>query len=397
VAINKRNDKDGKVSGYTVQASIPNPGGGRGRRVTVGTYRTHKQAKAAERKALDAILAGTFIEGLPPSPKVFTVADAVDMWFTTKRNSIQSNSAMGYESAIRIYVLPAFGSVNVTVLTHDDVQRQVNAWRDAGMGARLLHRCMMILRASLARQVKNGTIPHNPADGIEKPSARTRKAFTIWTDAEMGRFLAEAERDRLAPFWFFTLLEGMRRSEALGLRWADLHWNAVETSVVATISQTIVPDLSHGGAALIQSRAKTAGSMRSVMLTTPTISVLKTHRDRNRAEREAFGDSWGNHDLICTTTIGTPITPSSVKRDLTALTERAGLPSATTHGLRHMAATLMLKAGVSPALVAQKLGHADIGTTVDRYGHLVVSDQAAANAAVEAAVLRGHAPRMSTE
>jgi site-specific recombinase XerD len=54
-----------------------------------------------------------------------------------------------------------------------------------------------------------------------------------------------------------------------------------------------------------------------------------------------------------------------------------------------MAATVMLKAGVSPALVALKLGHADIGTTVDRYGHLTVTDQRDANAALEAAAARG--------
>ena len=255
----------------------------------------------------------------------------------------------------------------------------------------------MILRVSLARQVKNGTIPHNPAEGIEKPSARTRKAFTIWSDAEIDRFLAEAERDRMAPFWFLTLAEGMRRGEALGLRWSDLRWNADESACVATITQTVVPDLAGGGAALIQPRAKTAGSQRSIMLTESTIAVLKAHRDRQRFERQALAEAWGNHNLICTTSIGTPITPSTVKRNRNALIDRAGVPLLTTHGLRHVAATVMLRNGISPALVASRLGHRNISTTVDRYGHLVVSDQREAAKAMEAAIARGRASRTGTD
>jgi len=121
MAINRRTGNDGKVTGYTVQVSVPNPAGGRGRRYTVGTFRTHKQAKAAERKAMDAIEAGTFDPNPPTPPKTTTVADAVGVWFATKRATIQPNSATGYESAIRLHVLPALGHVDVMALTHDDV------------------------------------------------------------------------------------------------------------------------------------------------------------------------------------------------------------------------------------------------------------------------------------
>jgi integrase len=397
MAISKRMNRAGRVIGYTVVAVVPNPRGGRGTRHVIGTYRTRRLAEDAERKAKDQIQAGTF-QPEPAEPvRVVTVADIVTVWFAAKRNSIQENSATGYESAIRLHVLPAFGDMAASDLTHDDVQRQVSAWRDAGMGARLLHRCVMVLRAALARQVKNGTIPYNVADGLEKPVIRKRgREFAVWTDPQIDRFLAEAERDRLAPFWFLTLIEGMRRGEALGLRWRDLDWNADETGVTATIAQTVVPDLAHGGRALIQDRAKTRSSERPVMLTGDTVAVLIAHRDRQRFARQALPDLWGDHDLIMTTSIGTPITPSSIKRDLRALIERAGVPPVTTHGLRHMAATFMLKAGVSPALVALKLGHADIGTTVDRYGHLTVNDQGAVNAVMEAVAARGRATRAST-
>lgn len=393
MAISKRKDRQGRHVGYQVTVNARDPKTGTTARRVVGSYLRRKDADAAERTAKIAIQNGTFQLEAPEPPRVVTVAEAVDVWFETKKQSIQPNSATGYESAIRLHVVPALGTVPVTELAHDDVQRQVNRWRDAGMGARLLHRCVMVLRASLARQVKNGTIPFNSADGLEKPSARTHREFTIWDEGEIDRFLSEAATDRLAPFWFLTLVEGMRRGEALGLRWRDLHWADDESGATATINQTIIPDLGHGGRALVQGRAKTRGSRRTVMLTAPTVAVLKAHRDRQRFARQALADVWGDHDLVVTTTIGTPVTPSSIKRDLNALIERAGLPPVTTHGLRHMSASLLLKAGVSPALVALKLGHADIGTTVDAYGHFATTDQAAGNAAIEAVIARGRAIR----
>lgn len=396
MAINRRKDRDGKHIGYTVVVGVPDPRTGRTVRRSVGTFLRRKDADTAERKALVAIQNGTFQLTPPEPPKVVTVADAVAIWFATKTQTIQPNSATGYRSAVDNHVVPALGDRDITTLTHDDVQRQVNQWRDDGMGARLLHRCVMVLRAALARQVKNGTIPANVAEGIEKPSARTRKEFTVWTDEQVGVFLAAAEADRLAPLWFLTLLEGMRRGEALGLRWRDLHWNDDESSCVARISQTVVPDLANGGAAIIQDRAKTRGSQRAVLLTAPTIAVLKAHRDRQRFERQKLADVWTANDLIITTTVGTVFSPANVKRSLKTLIDRKSLPPVTVHGLRHMAATAMLKAGVSPALVAQKLGHSDIGTTVDRYGHLTVSDQASANAAIEAAAARGRAIQTET-
>lgn len=397
MAINKRKDQHGKIIGYTVVISVPDPGTGKTVRKSIGTYLRRKDADVAELKAKIQVQDGTFALEPPAPHKTVTVADALDIWFQTKRQTVQANSATGYKSAIDLHVLPAFGSIAVKDLTHDAIQQQVNRWRDDGMGARLLHRCVMVLRASLARQVKNGTIPANAADGIEKPSARTRKAFTIWSDDEAGRFLAVAENHRMAPLWFLALQEGMRLGEALGLRWADLHWSEDESSCVARISQTVVPDLARGGAALIQDRAKTRLSQRAVMLTAPTVAVLKAHRDRQRFERQQLADTWSAGDLILTTTIGSVVTPSTVKRSLNGLIAKAGVPHTTTHGLRHMAATVMLKAGVSPAIVAQKLGHADIGTTVDRYGHLTVSDQTAANAALEAAAVRGRVARTGTD
>lgn len=365
-----------------------------GRKCTVGTYRTEREAKRAEREARNQIDRGTFepkirgqVKPEPEAPRIPTLADVLAVWLETKRTTLQSNTVAVYESAIRLHIGPALGSRDIRDLTHDHLQTQVNAWRDGGMGARLIGRCVVLMSAALDRQVRQGVIPHNPAAGLEKPSQRREKEMLIWTGPQIDAFVREARKEeRYAALWALLLLEGMRRGEALGLRWRDLQWNRDETECVAVVTQTVVSDLANGGGALVQDRTKTLSSRRSVQLTRSTIEILKAHRDRQRFERQRLGDLWPNNDLIVTTGVGTAVIPANVHRNLKALCKRARVPVVTVHGLRHMAATIMLRAGTSPALVAQKLGHGDLATTYAVYGHLIAADQGAANAAIEAAI-----------
>ncbi|MGI8484279.1 MAG: tyrosine-type recombinase/integrase, partial [Thermomicrobiales bacterium] len=348
MAITRRKDRNGRIIGYQVRVDIQDPATHARKRCTIGTYRLRKEAERREREALDQIEAGTFNPQPPDPVQVLTVADVVDIWYQTKRGTIQPNSANGYDSVIRLHLLPALGTIPVLELTHDDVQRQVNRWRDAGMGAQLIHRCVLVLRASLARQVKTGKLPFNVAINIEKPSVRKRRALTIWTPNQMAAFLEAVQSNVLFPFWHLTLLEGMRRSEALGLRWSDVRWNADETAATAHIVQTVIPDHEHGGKALIQARTKTNTSARSVVLTAGTVAALKVHRDRQRFQKLKLVDVWGDHDLIVTNAIGGVVNPSVVKTNRIRLMEAAGVPQVTTHDLRHMAATVMLTAGTAP-------------------------------------------------
>lgn len=383
MAVNKRTTKDGK-STYTVQVMIPNPAGGRGTRHTVGTYRTMKQARVAERKAQDGIAAGTFTVEPPPAPRVWTVAQVVSGWLAGRKPHVSSNTISTYESAYRLHLEGAIGGRDVTTMTRADVKELVRGWEGAGMGAQLQNRSILVLRCALDEAVEDGILTANPATGVRLPSPKKRRDLPVWTSAHLRAFLTSADDDQLGVFWYLTVLEGFRRGEGLGLRWGDLHWSADESSCTATIVQTTVAEMANGGAALVQGRAKTRGSQRTVTLTTATVDALKRHRDRQAFERRKLVDVWGTHDLIVTNEIGGVVRPDAVSRHRVVVMAAAGVPIIGTHDLRHLAATTMLRAGISPAIVAAKIGHTDISLTVGTYGHLVPEDQAEANAAVEA-------------
>lgn len=400
MAISKRVGKNGKAR-FTVsvnvppdyEVGVPNHQRRAGRRDTIGTFPRKSDAEIEENRAKDAIRKGEFIPTWIKSdvaaaqldPKTWTVAAVVDGWLVGRKATVTANTYSQYESAYRIHLKPAIGDCDISVLTRADVRAELRTWQAAGMGAQLQNRVMLVLRCALDEAVEDGILAANAAAGISLPSPKKRRDISHWTPDDLRGFLVEGERDQLGVFWHLTALEGMRRAEGLALRWGDLHWNADETECAATIVQTTVPDMANGGAPLVQARAKTKGSQRTVTLTRPTVEALKRHHDRQAFQRQKLAEIWpAGLGLIVTDELGGVVRPDAVKRHRLAVIAVAGVPDPGTHGLRHLAATAMLRAGVSPAIVAQKIGHSDISLTVSVYGHLVPADQASANAALEA-------------
>jgi integrase len=227
--------------------------------------------------------------------------------------------------------------------------------------------------------VEWGIVHRNVCGVVKRPTIIKRPA-TVWNPGEWRAFLQEAKGDTMAPLWYFLAVEGMRRGEALGLRWQDVNW---ERGTVH-ISQTVVPDRNNLGKALIQSRAKTNAGARSVRLTGETIVVLKEHRDRQAFQRQAAGDAWQDHDLIVCTGTGTPINPNNVTRSYNRLVMLSGVPRIRVHDMRHTAATMLLRAGVSAKIVSERLGHATIAITLDTYSHVLPDMQDVAAEAMSA-------------
>lgn len=129
---------------------------------------------------------------------------------------------------------------------------------------------------------------------------------------------------------------------------------------------------------------KTRNSKRNLTLPTLALNALKAHRKMQLAERLRAGADWDNaHDLVFTTPDGLPVNPSHVRDVLATLLAVASIPNVRYHTLRHTAATLLLLDGTPLFDVSRVLGHAEIGTTSDIYGHLVPEMTASAAARMD--------------
>lgn len=372
MAIYKRVRKDGKSTHWQVVIDV-DEGAARRRRRVIGTFPTKRQAEAAERKATIERNEGLLLE-----KDSTTVAELLDRWLTDKVGTVTSNTLADYRHIVEKHIKPSsLAPLQIRRVTPADIQEQYAAWANAGYSARMIRGCHMRLSQAFDYAIRMKLVLHNPVKNATPPRLPSTP-FDYWDADESRRFLEAAERDSLWPLWTLLLREGMRRGEALGLRWRDINWHQGTAHIV----QTVIHDKAKRGAILIQPRTKTKAGARTVRLTDSTLETLRLHRAR-WVERQLAAKTWQDSDLIICTRTGGPINPANIVRNFEAITSAANLRRIKVHELRHTSATLMLLAGVPAKVVSERLGHASIGITLDTYSHVLPSMQADAAAAMD--------------
>lgn len=223
-----------------------------------------------------------------------------------------------------------------------------------------------ILRAALQQAVREEVLPRNVARLVVVPTGPRHEVHPL-TVAEARTLLSNAAGDRLYPLWAVALAIGLRRGEALGLRWCDIDLDAGTLQVRQTLQRV------SGG--LVFLPPKTERSRRSVPLPAVAVTALREHRRAMAAEALRGGRMLSGEGLVFTTAIGTPLEPRNVTRAFTSLLTRAGLRHVRLHDLRHTCATLLLAQGVPARVVMDTLGHSAIAVTMNTYSHVLPSLQ----------------------
>ena len=234
------------------------------------------------------------------------------------------------------------------------------------------HAC---LRAALNAAVKSRRIPFNPTNGVTLPSA-PKKQIHPWEAAELGRFLDYTSSHRLGSLFAVLAFAGLRRGEALGLKWTDVDVGAG----TITICRQLLNQWDENGA--VFGVPKTESGVRVIELDSGTLGTLITHRLRQDEERANWGAAYRDYDLVFCREDGSPYDPNKISKVFKELAIKAGLRPVRLHDLRHGCASLMLAAGVPIEVVSKHHGHSGIDVTVNIYGHLLagVGRRAAENA-----------------
>jgi integrase len=160
----------------------------------------------------------------------------------------------------------------------------------------------------------------------------------------------------------------MRRGEVLGLKWEDLDLGKGLLAVKRTLSRGT-------GGAYTFGTPKTAHGRRSIALPPSVVGSLQMHRIRQVERRLESEAPYHDQSLVFANEIGEPLHPNSVAYQFKRLISQAGVPVIRIHDLRHTSATLMLANNVHPKIVQERLGHANISMTLDRYSHVTMDMQ----------------------
>jgi integrase len=210
---------------------------------------------------------------------------------------------------------------------------------------RAIHR---LIRAALQDAITEGILVTNVAKNL-RLGHKYRPQVSAWSADEARLFLKTARQDRLYALYAVALSLGLRRGEALGLRWEDVDLDEGVIRVRQSLHR-VEGKLQFGP-------VKSDGSERAVAMPAPCRTALRRHRKQQDEEAEAAGKGWNKLGLVFTTGLGTPIEPRNINRHFARLTRRAGVRSIRFHDLRHSCATLLYGQGVSVENIQDVLGH----------------------------------------
>ena len=276
--------------------------------------------------------------------------------YVASRSDVTLKAREQYEWAIP-HIEAGLGAIRLDRLDREDVAGWLEEMAGAGeLSWRSIQICRTVLRAALADAVEEGLLRRSPAARVPMPRTVAKppkqRAVNAWDELQVARFLAVIVDHRWAIAFRLGVLYGLRRSEALALRWDDFDSAAgtlrIDEGLVAV----------RRGAAW--TKAKNERSRRVIPLDAGTVRALVRHRRRQAEERLAAGHTWEENDLVIATHVGRPVMPRNLDRALELLVEQAGLPRLTSHGLRHTAATHMVRGAHDIGelrAVADVLGH----------------------------------------
>jgi integrase len=346
------------------------------------------EADAKLTEILNKINRGEYI-----SPGKETFAAFLDRFLNDyAKTNLSPRTYEGYETIIRQDLKPKLGYISLAELKPAYIQKfyaeLLTNGRVNGQGGlnpltvRHVHAC---LHRALQLAVKWGLCYTNPADAVDPPKFRRTEMHTMNEDG-IEMVLEAAEGTVYYPIFYLAIFTGMRRSEYLGLRWADVDLLLGQVSVNRSIHQ--LRDNS-----IIFRETKTVKGRRNIALTPTTIQVLRDHLEEQIDLQKTYGRIVADADLVFSHADKSPVFPDSVTQAWRTLAKRAGLTGVRLHDCRHTHASLLLKQGIHPKVVQERLGHTTISTTLDIYSHVAPGLQEAAALKFDEIV----APRIKNE
>lgn len=327
------------------------------KRLTRSGFRSRAAAQAALREARDQ--AGSHLVD-----HRLTVGDYLATWITGKQ-ALKRSTQSHYRDAIRLYLRPNLGEIPLIDLRAHHLDQMyatlTHGVRGKPLSPASIRRIHACLRSALNTAVKRRLLTHNPALHVELPPERPRRPEP-WTSQDCRHFLHAISGDRLALLYRILIVTGMRRGEAIGLRWADIDL----TNATIRIAQQITPV---AGKATVDS-PKTRRGSRVVPIDPDTLTRLRDHLATQRRERRAWATTFDVYGLVFTREDGTALRPEHVTKHFQSLARRHGLPVIRLHDLRHTNATLALQAGIEVKVISERLGHSTTAITQDIYMHV---------------------------
>jgi len=361
-------------------------------RHTKTIHGSKKDAKIELAKFVADVQNGMVVEG-----KALKFSEFTEIW---KRDygskELAPSTYKRYIRMLETRILPYFGHFYVNkikptdiMLFYDQLSRDTQLIRKKGnngaktikpLSSKTILEHHRLLRAMLHRAVYWQMIVSNPAERVQPP--KTMKPKRRYYDDDQSKILLSnlmqlgENQIKYKVAIILTIFTGFRLGELMGLEWNDINFNDGIVSVNRS-SQYLADK------GVFTKTPKTESSIRDVAIPEFVISLLEEYKLWYEEQKSLYGDLWTNSNRLFVQADGKPMHPSTISKWFVKYVGQIGLPVINFHGLRHTNATLLIAQNIDVAVVAARLGHAQITTTYNFYVHPIISHNKKAGYALE--------------
>lgn len=293
-----------------------------------------------------------------------TLEQYLKMWLKSANNSLKANTVHQYRAMCDANVIPFIGSLKLKTLNPLQMDTFFGDIKEQGRPMPSIRITYGVLKSAFSKAVDWKMLATNPLDGVDKPKSEAPE-FTVWTPLQAKQFIKANADHRMAVLWELALSTGMRQGEMLGLRWEDLSFSTNMIHVRHNLSE-------HNGKITGLHKTKTKTSRRNINVAPSLMNAFRAVRHRQIEEGNAT-----THYVFCTRD-GNPHLKGNIHTYFKTAIRTAGVPEIRFHDMRHTHATMLLSMGVPIKVVAERLGHSNVQTTLHTYAHVLPGQQAEA-------------------
>ena len=339
-------------------------------------------ARAAQEAELEAKVTEQSAENTSASLIPFT--EFLLDWLEMTKKNVEETTYGAYAMGIKNKIIPYFEEHHPGLALCEVTPKHIQDYYTYELTVRgvsantVIHRHANI-RKALQHAFKLGLIDSNPADRIERPK-KEKFVGSFYEEDELNHLFEVVRGDPIELGVILGAFYGLRRSEAVGLKWDAIDFKKKTITIRHTVTQVTID----GKSKIIQKdRTKTKSSYRSLPLVPPFEELLHRLKAKQEQNRKLCGRAYCTKytDYIYVNEIGELVKPGYLTQRFPYILEKNGLRKIRYHDLQHSCASLLYANGVSLKEIQEWLGHSDIATTSNIYTHLnFTSKVASANA-----------------
>lgn len=287
-----------------------------------------------------------------------TISEWLDIWFETHKNDWKITSKIQRENAIKHQMKPMLGKYKLADLDKTTYKRVyinelLKNYKPSTV--QLFHR---LFKAAINAAVDDEVIPRNRFNKISIQNEESADNFL--TADELKLFLSASKGlENITNYTIILLLAftGLRKGEALGLKWENVNFEKKTLTVERTRDNKGVRT------------PKTKNSYRTILIDDTLINQLKIYDTWCKETMLSFGRHLKDTDFIFISyQTGTPVTDNTIKYSIDRIIKRTGTKRITPHGLRHTHATILIGQRIPVKVIADRLGNSP-QMILDIYGH----------------------------